>query len=83
MKYSPLSDSAVHAVASNGINILKMPKYANEIAKTIIHKRKSGWLELYWVDKNEQIIYEKPTSLIREIDLKEFPMIGEIVRTEE
>lgn len=83
MKYSPLSNSAVCAVSSNGINILKMPKYANKIAKTIIHKRKSGWIELYWVDKDERIIYEKPSSLIREIDLEEFPMIGEIVRTEE
>lgn len=83
MKYSPLSDSAIYAVSSNGIHILKVPKYANHIAKTIIHKRKSGWLEIYWVDKNDAIVYEKLYSFIREEDVAQYPMIGEVIRTEE
>lgn len=83
MQYSPLSDSAAYAVASNGTGILKMPKYAGKIKKTIIRKRKSGWLELYWVDAADRIVYEKSASFITEADLGEFPMIGEIVRTEE
>lgn len=83
MKHSPLSNSAAYAVASNGINILTMPKYASQIAKTIIHKRKSGWVEIYWVDKSGKIICEKTCSFIREEEINQYPMIGEIVKTEE
>lgn len=81
MKYSPLSDSAVYAVASNGINILKMPKYANCIAKTIISTRKSGWANVRWVNKTGEIIYEKHNCLPMEIN--QLPMIGEITETED
>lgn len=80
MKYSPLSDSAIQAVASNGVNILKMPKYADRIAKTIISKRESGWADIYWVDKTGAIIYEKHNYLPMEIG--HLPMIGDIVETE-
>lgn len=82
MEYSPLSNSAAYAVSSNGINILKMPKFASKIAKTIIYMRASGWVEIYWVDKSDKIIYEKPCSLIREGDVDQYPMIGKVVKVE-
>lgn len=80
MKYSPLSDSATYSVASNGINILKMPKYASCITQTIISTRKSGWADIYWTDKTGAVIYEKHNYLPQEIS--KLPMIGEVIETE-
>lgn len=81
MKYSPLSDSATYAVSSNGINILKMPKYATKIAKTVIFQRKSGWIDIYWVDKTDAVIYDKYNYTRKEV--AELPMIGDVVEQEE
>lgn len=81
MKYSPLANSAAYAVSSNGIGILKMPKYADKIAKTIISRLRNGLMNICWVDSRDEIIYDKRYFLPEEA--ARLPMIGEVIEQEE
>lgn len=83
LQYSPLCESCSIAVARNGIEILKMPKFSGKIAKTVAVKEKSGFWGIRWVDSRGAVIYEKRGCLLFENEIGNYPMIGEFEKIEE
>ena len=77
-RMAQISASAAQAIASNGFAILKQPKYASQIKRTVIHKLSSNGpiVHIWWLDGNDQIVSDSIG------ELKWYPIIGEQIEDE-
>ena len=73
---SSIADSVAVDVANNGYRILKTPKYASKIAKTMIGTRTNKTCDVTWIDDEGKQVLNVSLCILPDDDI---PMLGEVV----